>query len=46
MGRDVIMEKIAFADNLEKIVFTKTLSTRVFNGHRDKIGVICISNML
>lgn len=46
MRRDVIMEKIDSAKNLEKIAFTKTLSTKVFNGHRDNIGVKSISIML
>ena len=42
---DVAMEKIAFAENLAN-PFTKTLSTRVFDGNRDSIGVRCISSIL
>lgn len=42
---DVAIEKIAFAKNLAN-PFTKTLSTRVFDGNRDNIGVRCISSIL
>lgn len=45
MRGDVAMEKIAFAENLANL-FTKTLSTRVFDGHRNSIGVKCIPSML
>ena len=39
------MEKIIFIENLEDSI-TKTLSTRVFDCHRDNLGVQCVPNML
>ena len=42
---DVAVEKIASIENLMN-PFTKTLFTRVFNGHRDNLGVKRVSNML
>lgn len=44
MRGDVAMEKIAFSKNLAN-PFTKTLSTRVFDGNRDSIGVRCNSRV-
>ena len=41
----VVVEKITFAENLAD-PFMKTLSTRVFNGHKDNLGVRCVPNML
>ena len=45
MRRYVTMDKITSAENLVN-PFTKRLSTRVFNGHRDNLGVRCVSNIL
>ena len=45
MRRDMTLEKIAFAKNLVD-PFMKTLSTRVFDGHRDSLGIKCVPNML
>ncbi|KAL6319824.1 hypothetical protein AAG906_036888 [Vitis piasezkii] len=45
MRRDMTLEKIAFAKNLVD-PFMKTLSTRVFDGHRDSFGIRCVPNML
>ena len=42
---DVVVEKIASTKNLED-PFTKTLSTRVFDRHRDSLGVRCVPSML
>ena len=39
------MEKITFTKNLVDL-FTKTLSTRVFDHHGDSLGVRCVANML
>ena len=39
------MEKIASIENLTNL-FMKTLSTRVFDGHRDNLGIRCVTNML
>ena len=36
---DVVVEKIAFAEKLAD-PFMKTLSTRVFDGHSDSLGVM------
>ena len=44
MRRDVVVEKIASIKNLAD-PFTKTLSTRIFNQHRDSLGVRCVSSM-
>ena len=38
MKGDMTMEKIASVENLPD-PFTKTLSTRVFDGHRGNLGV-------
>ena len=40
---DVVVE-IASIENLAD-PFTKTLSTRVFDGYRDSLGVRCVPNM-
>ena len=45
MRGDVFMEKIASAENLID-PFMKTLSTRVFEGHRDSLGIKCDLSML
>ena len=42
---DIMVEKIPFMDNLAD-PFTKTLTGRVFDGHRDSIGVRCVPSML
>ena len=44
MRGDVAMEKIVFAENLPNPF--KTLSTRVFDGRMNNIGVRCISSIL
>ena len=41
----MVIEKIVFAKHLVD-PFMKTLSTRVFHGHRDKLGVKCVPSML
>ena len=38
------MEKIASTENLAD-PFTKTLSTRVFDAHRDDLGIRCVPNI-
>ena len=45
MKRDVSMEKIISQKNLVNH-FTKILSTRVFDGHRDSLGVKCVPSIL
>ena len=45
MKGDVVVEKITSTENLID-PFTKTLFTRVFNGHRDSFCVKCVPNML
>ena len=45
MKGDVAMERIAYAENLTDF-FLKTLFTRVFDGHRDSLGVGCVPSML
>ena len=40
MRGDLVVEKIISTKNLE-VTFMKTLSTRVFDGHRDNLGVKC-----
>ena len=45
MTGDVAMEKIASIKNLAD-PFTKTLSTRIFYGHGDGLGVRCVPNMI
>lgn len=45
MKGDVAMERIAYAENLTD-PFLKTLFTRVFDGHRDSLGVGCVPSML
>ena len=45
MRRDVVVEKITYVENLADL-FTKTLSTKVFYGYRNNIGVKCIPNKL
>ena len=45
MSEDVIVEKIASMGNLADH-FTKTLSTNVFDGYRDNIGVRFTPNMI
>ena len=42
---DVVGEKIPFTNNLVD-PFTKTLIGKVFDGHRDSIGVKSIPNIL
>ena len=45
LRRDVVVKKIGSMKNL-KDPFTNTLSIRVFDGHKDNIGVKCLPNML
>ena len=45
MKGDLTMEKIPSIENLID-PFTKTLSTRVFDHHRDNLGVRCVLGML
>ena len=45
MRGDVAVEKITSIENLVD-PFTKTLSTKVFDHHRDSLGVRCVSSML
>ena len=45
LRRDVAVEKIASIENLVDS-FMKTLSTKVLDGHRDNLGVKCVSKML
>ena len=45
MKRDVSMENIISQKNLVNH-FTKILSTRVFDGHRDSLGVKCVPSIL
>ena len=45
MKGDVAMERIAYAENLTDF-FLKTLFTRVFDGHRDSLGVKCVPSIL
>ena len=45
MRGDVVMKNIASTENLPN-PFTKTLSIRVFDGHRDNSGVRYISSIL
>ena len=42
---DVVVEKITSMENLVD-PFTKTLSIRIFDGHRDNLGIKCVSSML
>ena len=42
---DIMVEKIPSADNLAD-PFTKTLTGRVFDGHKDSIGIKCVPSML
>ena len=44
MKGDIVVEKIAFKENLMD-PFTKTLSIRVFDGHRDTLGVRYVPSM-
>ena len=45
MKGDVVVENISSVENLVDS-FTKTLSTRVFDGHRDSLRVECFPSML
>ena len=45
MREDVPIEMIASNENLAD-PFMKTLPTRVFNRHRDRLYVRCVPNML
>ena len=45
LRRDVVVKKIGSMKNL-KDPFMNTLSIRVFDGHKDNIGVKCLPNML
>ena len=45
MKGDAIMQNIASMENLTD-PFTKTLFTRIFDGHRNNIGVGCIPCIL
>ena len=45
MKGDAIMQNIASMENLTDL-FTKTLFTRIFDGHRNNIGVGCIPCIL
>ena len=44
MRGDVIMKKNTSIENLAD-PFMETLFTRVFDGHRNNLGVICLPNM-
>ena len=45
MKGDAIMQNIASMENLTDL-FTKTLFTRIFDKHRNNIGVRCIPCIL
>ena len=42
---DVVVEKITSMENLVDH-FMKTLSIRIFDGHRDNLGIKCVPSML
>ena len=42
---DIMVEKISSINNLTNL-FTKTLTKRVFDGHRDNIVARCVASML
>ena len=43
LRENLVVEKIAFVEKLDH--FIKTLSTKVFNGYKNSLGVRCVSNM-
>ena len=45
MKGDVVVEKIASMENPIDH-FTKSLSTGVFDGHRDSLGIKCVPSIL
>ena len=42
---DIVVKKIPFVENLVDS-FTKTLTRRVFDGHKGSIGIGCILDLL
>lgn len=45
MRGDIVVEKIPSVKNLVDS-FTKISSTKIFDGHKDSLGVKCVPNML